>query len=1532
MGKVIKIILSSVSTIVLSLIILPVLASLLLHWRPVQDFAVRRAADMLSERLQTEVTFDRVRLRLFNRVALDGLCVLDYHRDTMFYADRVVVPLRSVRPFSGTVALGDVSLDGVRFRLMQDSTRRTNLWQILQKVKRKHKKERKPFRLTAASLAISDMDFRHRKFDVRSKEYGVNFTDLDVCDFNLRVSDIVVVNDSVNLSIDSLSLRERCGLRIENLTTPRFTISGTGMHFERLRVRTPESDARLTYLYFDYPTWKSYGDFLHRVDIRAEFSRSQVDFRTIAYFAQGLRDWHSVLRDASGIVSGPVAAMRGSIGEATLRDTKLGLRFAIDGLPDVKRTRFVFDVTSLETNAADVEYILQDIARTSLGEKLPMFERAGRIGFSGRFDGLLSDFIASGDLETDLGRAAVRFNVKPSEQAATAFEGSLETVDFETGRLLGSRKIGRVSLGADVTGVFGQTFGMQARARIPKLEFNGYAYGDLALDGKFENRKFTGNIASADPNIAFDFNGDLDFSDSLPAYHFDLHLRNADLHKLNFNRRDSVSKIRCDLHAQASGTSLDNINGTVEINGMTYINHIDTVRTGNIRMEADNDSERKRLGFYSSFADAELKGKLSYGDMFSYFTHTLRSYLPSMSVRERGTAPPAPLRGEAARIDSYYLLEVDVKEANNVAGIFLPGLQLSQGTHLSFLFNPESDVFSLRLDSELIENEKFFVSDLKASCRNQADSISLFVTAADVYVKGLYMPDFSMIGGAKENRINLATRFNDAENGSYAMVSTTSTLRADSTGVPQIAVRFNPSTFSGNGQTWNIGAREIVYDSIRLKVDRFSLSNGPQRLIVDGTASRSDSDTLRLTLTDFDLRPFFSRFAERQGYRLSGYTNGSAELISAFRDGVLRAGIDFDSLQANDTPIAPLRFESKWDFPARQARFRLTNRKSGDAVVEGFYAPDEGRYQADILLRKIDMALLDPVLKGVLRGSKGEAEARLVLTNPDRKATLNGSVAVNAFSTTVDYTNVTYSMPEGTIDVRDNTMTLRPSALYDPQGHRAGFDMDFSFANPRNLTYNVHVRPENMLVLHTNASHNDLFYGTVYASGSGTIRGSRYGVSMDIVAASADGTRFYLPLGNASDISAADFIVFKDPERHASDSLAAVRRRKRLLARRIGGAQQARTDMDIKMTLDVHPNAEMQLTLDQTGDNMLRGRGSGTLNLHVNPVDKEFTIYGDYAIAEGNYRFSLQNFATRNFIIEDGSSIQWTGDPVNALLDVTAVYKLKASLAPLLGAGAQSGRRSVPVECIIRLSDRLTQPAITFDVSVPNTDPETESLVRNAMNTQEMVSTQFLWLLATQSFYSDNTAGGNSNLNIGAKGATVTGIDFLSNQLSSLLSTDRFRLAPKYRPKSEETSDEFGTEFYGELIKDRLILEGDVSYDTGNGMPVNNRTANSLTGDVTLSLLLDRAGNVKVKAFTRTIDRFDENQGLQESGVGISYRESFDNLGDVFRNIRRRTQERRRERRERKAQRQAPASGESGTAETPDTAGSEGGNPPSQQK
>lgn len=1522
MGKVIKIIRSFVSAVILLVIFLPVAVTLLLHMQSVQNLIVGQGLKMLSEKAQTEFSVEKVRFRLFNRLSLEGLYVEDYHGDTLFYARNVVVPLGSLNVFTGAVRLGDVELDGVRFNLMQDSSRTSNLKQILLKFKKEKKQKKKGFRLTASSATIRDMNFRHRKFDVRPKEYGVNFTDLDVRNFKLLVRNVSVADDSVNLAIDSLTLRERCGLHIENLSTRHFRISGSGMHFDDFRLKTAESDVRMAYLYFDYDTWKGYNDFLNKVNIRSEFTASTVSFQTIAYFAQGLRNWQTVFRNASGQVEGPVSNMRGSVGPVETRNTRVDVKFRMTGLPDVNRTHFSFDVQELRTEAADIADIVQDIARKSVGKNYATLEKMGRIAFTGHFDGLFSDFAADGRLQCELGSADLKLNIKPlqSTQRATGFDGTLNTNDFRIGSLLGIPKLDRIALKADVTGQLGSALRMKAQAQVPLLEYNGYAYNDIVLNGEFENKEYTGAIVSTDPNIAFDFDGKLNFNDSLPAYNFNLALHNADLYKLNFNRRDTVSVVRGNLTAQGSGIGLDELNGTIEIDDMTYINHIDTVKTGRIRMLADNHGNRKLLGFYSSFANAELKGRLSYNKMFSYFKNTLISYLPSISEhdgQERETIPPAD---GASSIDNYYLLNVNVKEANNVAGIFIPGLQVAQGTTLAFLFNPESDVFSLTLNSELIENEQFFVSNLKASARNQGDSISMFVTANDLLAKNLYMPNFSVIGGAKENRVNLAMRFNNTANGTYAMLSTTSALSVNpETGVPQIKINFYPSTLTTGNQTWRIGARQIVYDSTRVVVDNFRIENGPQRLSVNGTASRSNQDTLRLSLQHFDLKPL-SQITSSRGYLFEGYTNGSADLIAAYGEGVLNADIDFDSIRVNQIPWRDTKFNCLWDFQSKRARFRLSDRKLGDNIVAGFYSPTERRYGAEMNIRKIDMALLAPVLKGVLRETQGEASARLTLSSRNLQPVLNGAIRVERFETTVDYTNVPYALTGGTIDVADNVMTLQPAELTDPRGNRAGFDMKFDFRNLRNLAYDIHVRPQNTLVLQTTEQQNDLFYGTIFASGNATIQGNKNGVNMNIVATTADNSHFYMPLGNSADISAADFIVFEDPRQKAiRDSLEKANSTNRLrqaLARRMRRMDSLPSNMDIKMALNVKPNVEMQLTLDQAGDNLLKGRGNGTINLHVNPRNKDFTIYGDYDITDGSYRFSLKNFATRTFAIEDGSHIQWTGDPVNALVDITAVYKLKASLAPLLGAGEQNSRRNVPVDCIIRLSERLTQPAITFDVTVPNADPETQSVILNSMNTQEMMSTQFLWLLATQSFYADNSYT-NQNLNIGAMGATVTGIDFLSNQLSSLLSTDRFRLAPKYRPKSEETSDEFGTEFYGELIKDKLIVEGDVSYDTGNGVQMNKRTANSLTGDVTLSLLLDEAGNFKVKAFTRTIDRFDENQGLQESGIGISYRQSFDTFADLIRNMRNRIErirERKALKRQQKSKKNASAepAGESG--------------------
>ena len=183
------------------------------------------------------------------------------------------------------------------------------------------------------------------------------------------------------------------------------------------------------------------------------------------------------------------------------------------------------------------------------------------------------------------------------------------------------------------------------------------------------------------------------------------------------------------------------------------------------------------------------------------------------------------------------------------------------------------------------------------------------------------------------------------------------------------------------------------------------------------------------------------------------------------------------------------------------------------------------------------------------------------------------------------------------------------------------------------------------------------------------------------------------PLSGRSNAKTADFVTFVTPEQiDTTDYLV----RKKLLFQQQGRKKEAAgSTMDITMALNVQDNTAFQLVIDPTVGSALKGRGNGMLNLHINPGNGIFNMYGDYTLIEGSFLFSLQNIISKKFIIESGSMIQWTGEPVDARLDINAVYKLKTSLQPLLNtvtassdddqSGSRISDRSVPVDCKIHI-------------------------------------------------------------------------------------------------------------------------------------------------------------------------------------------------------------------------------------------------------
>lgn len=430
------------------------------------------------------------------------------------------------------------------------------------------------------------------------------------------------------------------------------------------------------------------------------------------------------------------------------------------------------------------------------------------------------------------------------------------------------------------------------------------------------------------------------------------------------------------------------------------------------------------------------------------------------------------------------------------------------------------------------------------------------------------------------------------------------------------------------------------------------------------------------------------------------------------------------------------------------------------------------------------MNLLDPMLKGVISDTRGVAEAALTLTGQRRAAQLSGAIRIRDFHTKVDYTQVGYDVSEALLTVENNRLRMQQVQVADQLGNRGIMDFDLNLQHLSNISYSLTMQPRRMLVLNTTENDNDLFYGRVFATGRATVAGDKGSVRMDIVATTDDDSAFFLPLSSKSNVARADFITFETPQQKA-DTLNILERKKLMFERKHKPQAIEGNSMDIDMTLNVRPNADFQLVIDPTVGDIIKGRGEGTLNLHINPRSNVFEMYGDYTITEGSYLFTLQNIINKRFIIENR-----VDDPVDGRAARRAAqYQCRLqtqNLAAtahryerLVGGGDMNLNRAVPVECIINLSDRLTHPTVTFDVKVPTADAEYQTIIANTLNTQSAIAEQFMFLLVTNSFHSDTSGGGN---NLGAAASAATGFELLSNQLSNWLSTDDYNIVFRYRP------------------------------------------------------------------------------------------------------------------------------------------------------
>ncbi len=1473
------------SAAILLLFLAPIILSIVVSLPMVQNKIIDRATTYASQHLGTEVRIGEIAVSMSGGVIIYDFLTRDLQQDTLIFASRLESQINPLTLMNRRVTLGKTTLKGgvvnLIARINEEGESEMNIRQVTKLLMAKDRSKPQVV-VDVESVELDDVTLRIKQLTPKNPEYGVDMRDMELNNISAKVSNLMIDGPSLHGDINDLSFEERSGFVINSLSGELYLTEGA-LAISNMTMQSLWSSLNFEYLHLANGTWRDYRHFNTTTMIDAVVRGGNISSDDLAYFAPDMRNWGVEFYDIAFAAHGEVADLDLNISNIRYGEqTSLNSTISIKGLPDVNSMLFDCTIGEAVTTSLDLDQLKWALTKSGFDESThSILESLGTIELFGSAKGGVSKFKAAGSILTESGEVTTDMSVAHGgDIRGVKLQGVVDVVGAQMGKILPASEMGEVTMSVDVDGVVdGRESHIAVESDIKRVVWRNHTLQQVAISGEMANGGLSDvEITSRDPELNFNLRGDalrLFRREAIPRYDMELDLHNADLKVLGINRHDSLSCIRGAVRLTGEGRDKEACWGDLQLSRVEYLYNRDTLSIGNVEIVARSAEGDREATIKSDFLTANCTSHSPVKDITSFLRGAVARYLPALYRDPEGVIAELSLvenLHQSRVVDSDFnsRINIELLDATPLAKLFVEDLTIGAGSTFNMQFDPHIDNFEATLASPYFEHGTTLATNITGWVDGVRDSMTIRSNIEELLVGTSFINKSSFNASLREDKVDMRLRFVNPADSSKVDIGARVAVDRDKRGDHEFDMSLLPSSIVRRGVAWRVRANGIKVNKQGFDIDRFSVASRNQELTINGRASNLISDTMRISMRNFDLS-ILSTFIAKLGYNIEGSTNGEAYISSALKSRRIEAAMELDSVSVNTLAAPPMMLRAKWDTQRNRASLLLENRRSQDTLMRGYYVPSEVRYYALLEVDSLNMGILDPPLKGVITDTEGTAKLSLTLRGMRREAHLNGTITTHNLSTTVGYTKARYSMPNAVIDVNDNLLQINSATVTDQMEGRGTLTMQVDLQHLSNIEYNLRVALNKMLVLDTKEVDNSTFYGRVFASGVAEIGGGRSGVKMNIVAQTDAASQFFMPLANKSNISEVDFITFVQPQLVDTTNMMQMRRLQLEQRKR----QSVTGDMEINMSLNVTPDTEVQLVIDPTVGDIIKARGTGQMNLRIEPKSGIFDMYGDYSIEEGNYLFTLRNIINKRFVIDPGSSIQWTGSPMDPLLDINAIYQLKTSLQPLI---SDESSRAIPVNCVVNLSDRLSQPNVSFSIELPSADPEQQAVVSSLLNDQETISRQFFYLMLANAFISESSATGASD--IGVSTTAATGFELLTNQLSNWLSSSNYNIVIRYRPESELSGDEVDFGFSHGLINNRLLVELEGNYIIDNKQAVSEDASNFM-GDAYITWLIDRTGSLRLRGFTQTIDRYDENQGLQETGIGIYYRDDFNNFRDL---------------------------------------------------
>ncbi|MDO4755908.1 MAG: translocation/assembly module TamB domain-containing protein, partial [Parabacteroides sp.] len=474
----------------------------------------------------------------------------------------------------------------------------------------------------------------------------------------------------------------------------------------------------------------------------------------------------------------------------------------------------------------------------------------------------------------------------------------------------------------------------------------------------------------------------------------------------------------------------------------------------------------------------------------------------------------------------------------------------------------------------------------------------------------------------------------------------------------------------------------------------------------------------------------------------------------------------------------------------------------------------------------------------------------------------------------IDFLNTYYTFSDS-VHLSEDAIIANNVTVRDKFGNTSLLNLKVNHENFKEANYDIGIQTNNMLVYDVPQKKNPLIFGTVFGTGSATIRGNEQLINFDINMQSAPKTSIQLDFMNNSTALEYDFITFVDKKKLHEQSLTEPADSLKTLI--FTNHEEETAELRMNFLLDITPDAKIELIMDPIAGDKIAGNCSGSLQIQYG-TKSDLRMYGNVGIVSGNYNFSLQQLIHKNFKIRDGSMVSFRGDPLEATMNINAIYNVTANIQDLDASFAyESARRNIPVNCVLNLDGVLHNPSISFDLELPGSNEELERQVKSIVNTEDMMTRQIVYLLILNKFYTPEYTNNQYKSNDFSAVASSA----LSSQISSIMNsfTDKVQLGTNIRTSQDGIRDtEVEMILSSQLLNNRLIFNGNFGYK-------NNATQkNAFIGEFDLEYLLTPNGEVRLKAYNHANDMYMFlKQALTTQGIGIVLKKDFTHFSEIFR-------------------------------------------------